>query len=82
MRNPKKNIKKFKKQYFVCQPGPECGYFAKTSLFVFSGVHGLAISNAIASLLLHKNEPNKIDSERTRRDEEAGPNPILLAEFV
>jgi hypothetical protein len=28
-------------------------------------LHGLAISNAIASLLLHKNEPNKIDSERT-----------------
>jgi hypothetical protein len=30
-------MKKFKKQYFACQPGPEYGYFAKTSIFVFSG---------------------------------------------
>ena len=37
MRNLKKNMKKFKKQYFACQPGPECGYFSKTSIFVFSG---------------------------------------------
>jgi hypothetical protein len=37
MRNTKKNIKKFKKQYFACQPGPESGYFEKTSIFVFSG---------------------------------------------
>jgi hypothetical protein len=45
-------------------------------------LHGFSISNAIASLLLHRNEPNKIDSEITQRDEEAGPNPILPAEFV
>jgi hypothetical protein len=37
MKNLKKNMKKFKKQYFACQPGPECGYFSKTSIFVFSG---------------------------------------------
>ena len=37
MGNLKKNMKKFKKKYFACQPGPECGYFAKTSIFVFSG---------------------------------------------
>ena len=32
-----KKMKKFKKHYLACQPGPECGYFAKTSIFVFSG---------------------------------------------
>jgi hypothetical protein len=37
MGNLKKNMKKFKKQYFACKRGPECGYFAKTSIFVFSG---------------------------------------------
>jgi len=48
----------------------------------YGSLHGSAISDAIASLLLHKNEQNKIDSERTQRGEEAGPKPILLAEFV
>jgi hypothetical protein len=48
----------------------------------YSSLHGSVISDAIASLQLHKNEQNKIDSERTLRDEEAGPNFILLAEFV
>jgi hypothetical protein len=32
----KKNYEKFKKRYFACQPGPECGYFVKTGIFVFS----------------------------------------------
>jgi hypothetical protein len=32
----------------------------------------------IASLLLHENEPNKIYSERTRKDEEIGPIPTSL----
>jgi hypothetical protein len=45
-------------------------------------LHGLAISNAIARLLLLINEPNKVDSERTKKDEEIGPIPSLLAEFV
>jgi hypothetical protein len=45
-------------------------------------LHGFAISNAIASLLLHRNKPKKIDSDRTQRDNEAGLNPILPAEFV
>jgi hypothetical protein len=44
--------------------------------------HDLAISDAIASLLLHINEPNKVDSERTRKDEEVGPIPRLLAQSV
>jgi hypothetical protein len=30
-------MKKFKKEYFACQPGPECGYFEKTSIFLLSG---------------------------------------------
>jgi hypothetical protein len=33
-------------------------------------MHGLAISDAITSLLLHLNEPNKVDPERTKKDEE------------
>jgi hypothetical protein len=37
MGNSKKKYEKFKKQFFSCQPCPECGYFAKTSIFVFSG---------------------------------------------
>ena len=44
--------------------------------------HDLAISDAIASLLLHINEPNKVDSERTRKDKEVGAIPSLLAQFV
>jgi hypothetical protein len=35
--------------------------------------------DAIASLLLHENELNKVDSERTGKDEEVGPFPSLLA---
>jgi hypothetical protein len=45
-------------------------------------MHGLAISDAITSLLLHMNEPNKVDPERTKKDEEVGPIPSLLAQFV
>jgi hypothetical protein len=41
--------------------------------------HDLVILDAIASLLLHINKRNKVDSERTRKDEEVGPNPRLLA---
>jgi hypothetical protein len=41
--------------------------------------HDFAISDAIASVLLHINEPNKVDSERTRKDEEVKPIPSLLA---
>jgi hypothetical protein len=46
-------MKKFKKQYFACQPGPECGYFAKTSIFVFSGAFlgFLWLSLALKNLL-------------------------------
>jgi hypothetical protein len=44
--------------------------------------HNLAISDAIASLLLRINEPNKADSERTRKDEVVGPIPRLLAQSV
>jgi hypothetical protein len=47
-----------------------------------SHVETFSISEAIASLLLHKNEQNKIDSERTRKDEEIEPIPDLLAQFV
>jgi hypothetical protein len=42
-------------------------------------LHGLANINAIASLLLHINEPNRVDSERTQKDEEVGPFHSLLA---
>jgi hypothetical protein len=31
-------MKKFKQQYFACQPGPKCGYFEKNSIFVLSGL--------------------------------------------
>jgi hypothetical protein len=31
-------------------------------------MHGLAISDAITSLLLHIIEPNKVDPERTKKD--------------
>jgi hypothetical protein len=34
-------MKKFKKQYCSSLPGPECGYFSKTSIFVFSGAFSL-----------------------------------------
>ena len=47
-----------------------------------SALHGWATSNAIASLLLHKNEPNRVDSKRARKDEEIGPIPSLPAQFV
>jgi hypothetical protein len=50
---------------------------------ILSGrLHGSAISDAIASLLLHKYETNKMDSKRTKKDEEIGPIPIFLAQFV
>jgi hypothetical protein len=48
----------------------------------YSCHHDLAISDAIASLLLHINEPNKVNSGRTRKDEEVGLIPSLLAQFV
>jgi hypothetical protein len=49
----------------------------------FSGcLHGWAISYAIASILLHKNEPNKIYSESTKKDEKIGPIPNLIAQSV
>jgi hypothetical protein len=32
--------------------------------------------------LLHINEPNKVDPERTKKYEEVGPIPSLLAQFV
>jgi hypothetical protein len=38
--------------------------------------------DAIASLLLHENEVNKIVFERTRKDEEVGPFPSLLAQII
>jgi hypothetical protein len=46
-------------------------------------LHGSAISDAfsISSLLL-QNDQNKKDSERTKKDEEIGPIPSLLAQFV
>jgi hypothetical protein len=47
-----------------------------------NALHGSATSNEIASLQLHKNEPNTIYSERTRKDKEIGPIPSLLAQFV
>jgi len=53
MGNPKKNMKKFKKGYFACQPGPECEYFAKTSILVLSGAFlgyqwlSLALNNLV-----------------------------------
>jgi hypothetical protein len=42
----------------------------------------MAISAAIASLLFHINEPNKVDSKRTKKDEEVGPIFSLLAKFI
>jgi hypothetical protein len=45
-------------------------------------MHGLAISDAIMSLLLHIDEPNKLDSEKNKKYEEVGPIPSLLAQFV
>jgi hypothetical protein len=56
--------------------------FASQSLW--SGrdsIGAIAISDGIASLLLHTNELNKIVSERTRKNEEVGPIPSLLAQF-
>jgi hypothetical protein len=45
----------------------------------FGALHELATSKAIASLLLHINGPNRVDSEGTQKDEEVGPFPSLLA---
>jgi hypothetical protein len=42
----------------------------------------IAISDAIASLLLHENELNKIVFERTQKDGEVGPITSFLAQFV
>jgi hypothetical protein len=47
-----------------------------------STLHGLATSNVIASLLLHENETNKVDSKKARKDKETGPIPNLPAQFV
>jgi hypothetical protein len=49
---------------------------------IFSAHFSLATFNAIASLLLHENETNKIYFERTRKDKEIGPTPSLPAQFV
>ena len=46
-------VKKFSYQEIWIQPGPECGYFAKTSIFVFSGAFlgflwlSLAVKNLV-----------------------------------
>jgi hypothetical protein len=45
-------------------------------------MHSLVISDAIMSLLLHINEPNKVDCERNKKDEEVGPISSLIAQFV
>jgi hypothetical protein len=45
-------------------------------------LHGSATSNAIASLQLHRNEPNKLYPKRTRKDEGIRLIPSLLAQFV
>jgi hypothetical protein len=64
------------------------GYASKCSsnlgeiLSAVSTLYGLATFNAITSLLLHRNEPNKVDSERKREDKEVGLIPSLLARFV
>jgi hypothetical protein len=42
----------------------------------------LAISDAIASILLHKNERNKIYSKRTKKDKEIALIAGLVAQFV
>jgi hypothetical protein len=47
-----------------------------------SALHGLETSNAITSLQLHRNEPNKLYLERTIKDKGIGPIPSLLAQFV
>jgi hypothetical protein len=47
-----------------------------------SALHGSATSNVIASLLLHENETNKVDSKKARKDKEIGPIPSLPAQFV
>jgi hypothetical protein len=44
-------------------------------------LHALETSKAIVSHLLHINEPNRVDSERTKKDKEVGPFPSLLARF-
>jgi hypothetical protein len=56
-------------------------FFAPDVSFFHLRLHGLAISDAISSLLLHINEPNKVDSERTQKDEEVGPITSVLAQF-
>jgi hypothetical protein len=42
----------------------------------------LGDSDAIASILLHKNEPNKMYSESTKKDEKIGPILNLIAQSV
>jgi hypothetical protein len=45
-------------------------------------LHGWAIFDAIASLLLHIDKANDVDSKRTKKDEVVGPIPSFLAQFV
>jgi hypothetical protein len=49
-------------------------------------IRGLATSDAITSFLLHRNEPNKrdseTDSERRQKDEEIELIPSILAQFA
>ena len=47
-----------------------------------SALYGSATSNAIASLQLHINEPNKLYPKITIKDEGIGPIPSVLAQFV
>jgi hypothetical protein len=58
------------------------GYTSQSLWSERDSIGAIAISDAIASLLLHKNELNKIVSERTQKDEEVRPIPSLLAQFV
>jgi hypothetical protein len=45
-------------------------------------MHSLAISDAITSFLLDINEPKKVEPEITKKVEDVGPIPSLLAQFV
>jgi hypothetical protein len=47
-----------------------------------STLHGSATSNVIASLLLHENKTNRVDSKKARKDKEIGPIASLPAQFV